>query len=74
MYAYEVHSSDITACIRGIQLRYYCVHSSDSSVCLDILPKLFVYEAVTSIERAVKEGISGPMIQLTEQISTYVII
>ena len=57
-----------------MQLRYYCVHSSDSSVYLDILPNLFVYEAVTSIGRAVKEGISGPIIQLIEQISTYVII
>ena len=50
------------------------MHNSDSSVYLDILLKLFVYEAVTSIGRAVKEGISGPIIQLIEQISTYVII
>lgn len=42
------------------------------SECLDILPKLFVYEVVMSIGRAVRGGMYGLMILLSGQTITYV--
>ena len=47
---------------------------TELSECLDILLKSFVYEAVMSIGKAVRGGTYDPMMLLSGQMTTFVVI